>query len=635
MNMLAGCSWFGALLCTACLPVHALSVGPGQGVRFLQQDYVTATALVSNTELGTVELDLNQLRKTTGMASGYLNVATNKGWVVKNLPVLAENVYPYSRISAEIDLGVSKGTDLATLSASVDYSATLLSAYSGTFSSYGVEATTVSIGGAGTTPVTASPSVPNLTDILFGDQTGNDTVTQFDHPNIEAATNQCMPMSVANSLQFLEDTTGLRVPHEHKPGLKPSVSPGDDSLVGQIEEAMGRSVTDRRHGSGVWGLQGKLRYLAQNNLAGSVSVKHWGSGDSNSGANHASVTVGGVTASSTAGGVAINFDALLEAMREGQNCEVVYSWPDGAHAVDVVAAGKTRGKPWLVHASDLNQSSDSEGAGPTGLKFEYLNDPDGNGLQNLSGSNKEITQVICEKYVPPPATVTVIETMDPAGHSCCVNPPPPTVVVQSSGSSLKLTGSASWLPLQGTLASNGVFDLSSSSTVAGFDRVISRFTGTFANGSYDGTITVGTQGELYGQSISYRVQITPAGATLRPSIRVNGFRREVAANAGEMLKVSIGMEAGPSVGQPGDWWLVVVTADGQVYSFDLLSMAWRPGLASLYTGPLFSFPYFGLPTLDGLPQGTHSFFFAFDSVPNGSLDTSWLVYDRTSLTVRP
>jgi hypothetical protein len=614
---------------------HALTIGPGQGVRFFQHDHVSAAQTVNNTGIGSVVVDLNQLRKRSGLASGFVNVSTSKGWVVRNLPVLAEEVYPYSKISAELDLGVSTGVDLLTLSASVDYSASVKTAYFGVVESWDVEPLTLSIGGAGTVAVTGPPSVPNLTDILFGDPTNNDTVTQFDHPNIEAAQNQCMPTSVANSLQFLKDTTGLQLPHEHKPGLKPSVSAGDTSLVGQLEEAMGRSVTDRRHGAGVWGLQGKLKYLAQNNLAGSVSVKHWGSGDSNSGASNASATVGGVTATSKAGGTAINFDALLEAMREGQNCELVYSWPTGAHAVDLVAAGKTNGRPWLVHGSDLNQGSDTDGAGPSGFRFEHLSDPDQNGLLNLSGTDKEVVQVICEKYDPPPASVTVIETADPAGHSCCVSPPPATIVIETSGSTLRMSGNASWLPLVGMVSATGSFDLASSSTVAGFNNVKSRFVGTHANGSYDGTVTIGTQGELFGVPISYRVRVTDAPAPVRPAIRVNGFRTEAAAQVGEMLKVSISMKAGQSAGQAGDWWLVMLTAEGQWYNFDLLTMAWKPGLAALYSGSLFSFPYFGLPTLDGLPAGTHSFFFAYDGVPNGALDGNSLVYNRTTLTVRP
>ena len=243
--------------------------------------------------------------------------------------------------------------------------------------------------------------------------------------------------------------------------------------------------------------------------------------------------------------------------------------------------------------------------------------------------------MICEKYVPPPATVTVIETTDPAGHSCCVNPPPATLVVQTSGSSLTMSGSASWLPLTGTLGTSGMFDLNSSSTVAGFNNVKSRFTGTYANGGYDGTLTIGTQGELFGVPISHRLRVAAAAAPVRPAIRVNGFRHEVAAQVGEMLKVSVSMQAGQSAGQAGDWWLVVATADGQWYNFDLLTMSWKPGVVALYSGPLFSFPYFGLPTLDGLPVGTHSFFFAYDGVPNGVLDGGSLVYEHTSLTVRP
>jgi len=80
----------------------------------------------------------------------------------------------------------------------------------------------------------------------------------------------------------------------------------------------------------------------------------------------------------------------MDALKKGKDVELTYDWGTGAHAVDVVGAGITNGKPWIIHVSDLDQNSDSKGAGPSGLSFEWLNDPDKDGKLNLSGSNKEI-----------------------------------------------------------------------------------------------------------------------------------------------------------------------------------------------------------------------------------------------------
>jgi len=54
-----------------------------------------------------------------------------------------------------------------------------------------------------------------------------------------------------------------------------------------------------------------------------------------------------------------------------------------------------------------------------------------------------------------------------------------------------------------------------------------------------------------------------------------------------------------------------------------------------YTGPLFELPFFGLPVIENLPAGTHSFYFGFDTKPNGQLDFDAVVYEKTDVTVTP
>src|SRR3989344_77121 len=73
------------------------------------------------------------------------------------------------------------------------------------------------------------------------------TFSQPNQVNLKAAQNQCVPMSVANSLQYLENSYGLQIPNNHAAGLK-----GDNTLVGQLDTEMNRTVTNRRTGSGVW-----------------------------------------------------------------------------------------------------------------------------------------------------------------------------------------------------------------------------------------------------------------------------------------------------------------------------------------------------------------------------------------------
>ena len=284
----------------------------------------------------------------------------------------------------------------------------------------------------------------------------------------------------------------------------------------------------------------------------------------------------------------------MDAMKEGQNCEMVYSFgpPQGAHAVDLVGMGKHNGQPWVLYSSDVVQAgqganladSDSRGAGREGLEFEYLGAPNQSGIYTGSAGNR-IEQVVCEKYVPPPAGVTVTGTQDPAGHSCCVPPPPSTANLTVNGTSISISmaGTASWLPLSGTINANGSFTL----------------TGT---------------------------------ATAKPAMRVNGFRDTYAGKSGELLRPSITMNPGSQAGTSADWWLIASGA-GQYYHFDLATMNWQPGIAPVYTGPLANIPFFQLPYLS-LPSGTYDFYFGFDTTADGALTMPSLVYETTRVTVQ-
>lgn len=602
-----------------------LDLAPGQGVSFTQVSYPGVTG-GSNTSIGVIEVDLNVLRNKTGLLAGYLNVATAKGWVVRNLPVIAENLYPYSGINTAFDLGIQAGTAASQLTAALQYTDTLVTSFSaapGTV--FSVAARAWSMGGAGV-GAGGPLAPPTLNDVLFGNPADNDTITQFDHPNAEAAKDQCMPMSVANSLQYLKDTQGLQLPHEHKMGLN------DNSLVGQLEQAMGRAATTRRSGSGTWGLQGKLKYLAANNLDARISTTHWGVGGPDSGASNVSMASGGVTATSTGKGASVNFDQVLAALKEGQDCELIVAWGGGgAHAVDLVGAGKFRGQPWIMEASDVDQDSDSLGAGPAGMNFHYLSGPDASGQYSFGGTNDKVVQVICEKYVPPPATETITELIDPAGHSPFVTAPPSTVTVTVTGTTISLSGSASWMPLTGTISASGAFNLTGSGTAAGFSNVSSSFVGTATSTGYTGTITVGTKGELYGVPISWKVTISNAAATAMPAVRMNGFRHDFSALAPDLLRLSVSMKAGAQAGKSVDWWLVAVGPSG-VLHFNLATMSWQSGLAPTYTGPLGDLPFFALP-YSSFPKGTYDVYFGFDTIPNGSLDVQAITYDVVHVVV--
>lgn len=642
-SILRPAAWMVALAALSA-PADAVLVGQAQGVRLQQLDFRLRTITAPNSSTGLVEIDTIRLRNSTGMASGYLNVSTARGWVVRNVPIAADMSYPYGKLASKFNLGVPNGTRVQVLDAAIDFSPTLLTTFNGQRSPQTVTPRRVtptggsaSGGGAGTADERV-PETGDLEDIVFGNVPGpsDEFWVQLDHPNIESAANQCVPMSVANSLQFLKNTTGLNVPHAHKPGLRPSVSPGDDSLVGQVEEAMNRAVKDRRDGETTKysdGIAGKLRYLAQNNLSSRVEVTHWTAQNDDS--DRSVTAANNVTAKSTYKGK-VDLPALLQAAKDGQNCEVdlKFADSDGGHAVEMVGIGRTRGNWWLKHASDIEQGSDEEGAGPDGMLFDYLK-RDAAGNVTLGTNGEQIVVIVCERVLPPPSTVLILELIDPRGHSCCVDKPPTAITVVRSGSNLTMTGNASWLPLTGTIGLDGRFDLQSTATVAGRANVRSRFTGTLTLGRYEGSLSVGTQGELFGVPIDWRLAVVDPVVGATPSMRINGFRHDVSIKARDAVQPSVSMHAGVLAGAPVDWWLVVATADGQLFSFDLASKSWQPGLKATMTGALVDLQPFALPSFDGLPAGSYTFYFGFDTSPNGLLDLSLATYEKTLLTVKP
>lgn len=209
------------------------------------------------------------------------------------------------------------------------------------------------MGGSDVTGYLDGPTASDLDVNVFFDALFGlfERTVQNGHPNVQAADNQCAPAAVANSLQFLENTTPLTVPHDHKKGIK-----GDDSLVGQLDTDTDRGVVSRTDGSGVWPFDGKLKYISDNGLKKNLIVKHYGNGltggvpsiplDSTE-----DVTRHGVT---SVGKGAISWDAICDEIKDGEDVELDMQYfvdgiPDGRHYVAVIM----RARAYVSHLSLL------------------------------------------------------------------------------------------------------------------------------------------------------------------------------------------------------------------------------------------------------------------------------------------
>lgn len=167
-------------------------ISPGMGVDFEQVDYSFPGATGDGPSgTGQVDLNISQLGGSTGMSSGYVNITTASGWVTQNLPVFSGFAYP--ALSTTFNLGSVGGGVVTNLNALVTYtSAPLTSAPVGTLSSFGVGATEYNAEGQGA-PVVAAPAPPPVNAVSF---LGGliQFVGQANHPNVQAANNQCGPV---------------------------------------------------------------------------------------------------------------------------------------------------------------------------------------------------------------------------------------------------------------------------------------------------------------------------------------------------------------------------------------------------------------------------------------------------------
>lgn len=665
LSLLAFCS---LIISPAWAAAAEITVTPDDGVAFKQLDFPEDSEPLLNSNVGLFELNLIQLRLNTGMQAGFINISSDGEWLVKNLPVQSVSAYPYSHLSSRFDLGVPSGTDVSSLEASIIYSDELLSsAPSATPNQYAVNSESVVQGGLtestlGSQSGTSPREVPMLSSVSHPDPTNNRTSFQWDHPNIEAAQNQCLPASVANSLQFLENTTDLVVPHPNTMGLR-----GDSTLVGQLDSWMQRNVSSRRAGSATSiynGIIGKLQYLASNDLHDRVSTRHWGVlGDTDY-----DVHLNNNTVSSDGQGKNLNIDSLIDALDGGEDCEAGYFYPDGrggwgGHAVDLVAAGYIAGKPFMIESSDLNQTSDAHGAGRSGFLFSWLSqEPNQDGFLVMNGSQQVLGFAMCQKYepeqqptgtsLPPPgndyfipgANVEIVSVGDPAGHRPFVESPEDffNFWIRSSLSIIQMFV-AGWMPEVTYNPETGSLSGEKTSTVAGYSNIKTRVTGRINSDSIEVTASIGDDGGLpQGQPLVYELKITPeepwpwaftdADPVLQPAVRINGFRNNVFIPAGEPVAINVSLEPGSNPTE-SDWWLVA-EVDNAFYSYDPGVNNWVPGLVpAVTTTPSALMPSTIFTFESGLPAGEYDIHFGIDGVPNQMMDFEDLTFDTVTLTV--
>jgi len=400
------------------------TVGPTEGVEFAQVDFLFDEATVPDSNWGQVSADPGALLAATGIGTGYLNVYTDIGWVVQNLRVSTNPVS--SPVVSYFSLGLDGPEDVALLSAYVDYSPEpQLDFGDGPRSDFPVGATSWNAEGAGDSATTDIGDPPPPGVIVFIPQ-GPDLMLEQENQNVQCAANQCFPMSIANSLQYLEEQHGLNVPHDHVPGLK-----GDDTLVGQLDTFANRFAPSRTVGSGVWFtpmLEGKFCYLDANSLSKALVHKHQGRGygaPPNQALPAGDFQRCGITSEDN--GPVVTWEWICDQIEQGEDVELVFSYddangnPTGGHAVRVFECGKTLGIPWIGYLHD-SQQTDIDPTDSLGLESVqvFTQDLDGDGLLNLGAPNREIRFALSESVVPPKVPASPGIYVSAAAFAACV-----------------------------------------------------------------------------------------------------------------------------------------------------------------------------------------------------------------------
>jgi hypothetical protein len=324
----------------------------GEGLQFFQLKFTFVDIEQTYSPYGMAVVDYAVMSEATGIPSGYLNVITDAGWVIRNMLIDPPSGYPGTSAMfslASPNVYQESPGKITSLMAYAVFSSKPSVEFTGEVTTlFDVGSLPYNAQGGGKEISTISTQFIDMGVIDFQRGGLTSLIWQPGHPNIEQHINQCAPAAAANCLQWLENGGYISVKQPHQPGLR------DGSLVGNLDVDMNRAPN-----GGVWPvdfLEGKLRFISDNDLRDNLTIKH---------KNRAGggwlpdndVTVGQATSKVDRSGTSF-IDWIIGELANGEDVEIGISWDmGGGHCVNLIGGGYILGVPWIAWVHDANQGA--------------------------------------------------------------------------------------------------------------------------------------------------------------------------------------------------------------------------------------------------------------------------------------
>jgi hypothetical protein len=351
----------------------------GEGVSFDQVDYDNADGGTADPDSATGEVSVNVSQALTdagysSSATGYLNIADASGnWLVQNVPMNSE----LGQVSTDFDLETPDGQADGSTNAVVEVTPSPVASFAPGNSNEAnfsiTEETEEDAEGKGATfSATVAPNLAQVSFTVGGTTTG--IGYQFNHQNVQAACNQCVPAAYANGLTWLNSTYSLPNLGPNVPGrgnanaqngylantvyIPNGLNPdgmgnyhetAGASLVGSLDLTMNRVSTLRVNGPGVASpaeLNGLTAYA--NNVGDANLIKVYQQNQAQNG------VVNGVTVVNSS--ATDNATFLINSINSGYAVQLGYS----GHEVSVIGGGYVLGVPWIAYVSDHLQTNQGD-----------------------------------------------------------------------------------------------------------------------------------------------------------------------------------------------------------------------------------------------------------------------------------